>query len=142
MGYSSEVAYLIEGSKEDIISFITKVRLLGGPASEALKEVTVGAYDEGDLYIAFEARGVKWYPDFDDVKSHEELWNLAEDETNEDGLQAFSGAFCRVGEDTNDLEERNFGDDVPYDRVYITRGVGADVNIGDEHDIRKTLGVE
>lgn len=47
----------------------------------------------------------KWYPDYDDVKAWDELWESMQK------VEGISGYFCRVGEEANDIEEHNFGDD-------------------------------
>jgi len=46
----------------------------------------------------------KWYPDYDDVKAWNELWESMQD------IEGISGYFCRVGEQANDIEEMEFGD--------------------------------
>ena len=47
----------------------------------------------------------KWYPDYDDVKAWDELWESMQK------VEGISGYFCRVGEEQNDIEEMEFGDD-------------------------------
>jgi len=51
----------------------------------------------------------KWYPDYDDVQAWNELWNSMQD------IEGISGYFCRVGEETDDIETEEFGDDPCYD---------------------------
>ena len=51
----------------------------------------------------------KWYPDYDDVKAWNELWSSMQD------IEGISGYFCRVGEETDDVETDEFGDDPCYD---------------------------
>ena len=47
----------------------------------------------------------KWYPDYDDVKAWDELWESMQK------VEGISGYFVRVGEEQNDIEEMEFGDD-------------------------------
>jgi hypothetical protein len=51
----------------------------------------------------------KWYPDYPDVQAWEEMWENMQD------IEGISGYFCRVGEDTDDVETDEFGDDPCYD---------------------------
>ena len=51
----------------------------------------------------------KWYPDYEDVKAWNEMWENMQD------IEGISGYFVRVGEETNDIEEMEFGDDPCYD---------------------------
>ena len=47
----------------------------------------------------------KWYPDYDDVKAWDELWESMQK------VEGISGYFVRVGEEQADIEEMEFGDD-------------------------------
>ena len=47
----------------------------------------------------------KWYPDYDDVKAWDELWESMQE------VEGISGYFVRVGEEQADIEEMEFGDD-------------------------------
>jgi len=51
----------------------------------------------------------KWYPDYQDVQAWENLWNQMQE------IEGISGYFCRVGEETNDIETEEFGEDPCYD---------------------------
>jgi len=54
----------------------------------------------------------KWYPDYDDVKAWNELWEQMQD------IEGISGYFVRVGEENDDIEEMQFGDDPCYDHFH------------------------
>jgi len=54
----------------------------------------------------------KWYPDYEDVKAWDELWNSMQD------IEGISGYFCRVGEEIGDIETHEFGDDPCTDHFY------------------------
>ena len=51
----------------------------------------------------------KWYPDYEDVKAWNEMWENMQD------IEGISGYFVRVGEERGDIEEMEFGDDPCYD---------------------------
>ena len=62
--------------------------------------------------FVFYAQSWKWYPDYDVVQAWNELWDMMQ------GVKGISGLFARVGEETDDIEEDNFGDDVDFDMFY------------------------
>jgi hypothetical protein len=64
----------------------------------------------GEFY--FKASQWKWYPDYDIVQAWNELWEQMQE------VEGISGLFNRVGEETDDIEEDNFGDDVDFDMFY------------------------
>ena len=51
----------------------------------------------------------KWYPDYPDVMAWDEMWDAMQD------IEGISGYFCRVGEETDDIVQIEFGDDPCYD---------------------------
>ena len=54
----------------------------------------------------------KWYPDYDDVKAWDELWESMQE------IEGISGYFCRVGEELDDIEEKEFGEHPCHDFFY------------------------
>ena len=62
--------------------------------------------------FVFHAENWKWYPDYDAVQAWKDLWEQMQ------GVEGISGLFNRVGEETDDIEEDNFGDDVDFDMFY------------------------
>jgi hypothetical protein len=72
------------------------------------------------LALQFGADQVKWYPDYDDVKCHRALWEkaMARDDSNEG---VCDGYFARIGEESGDIEEKQFGQEPPYDYINIVR---------------------
>lgn len=54
----------------------------------------------------------KWYSEYDDVKAWEELWHQME------SIEGISGYFCRVGEELDDIEEKEFGEHPCHDFFY------------------------
>jgi hypothetical protein len=67
-------------------------------------------WDDGQFI--FYGSDWKWYPEYDEVKAWDELWNQMQ---NVDGI---SGYFCRVGEEIDDIETHEFGDDPCTDHFY------------------------
>jgi len=59
----------------------------------------------------------KWYPDYDDVKAWDELWESMQK------MEGISGYFCRVGEEHGDTEQDEFGDDPCTDFFYPVSGL-------------------
>ena len=51
----------------------------------------------------------KWYPDYPDVMAWDEMWEQMQ------AIEGISGYFCRVGEETDDIVQIEFGDDPCYD---------------------------
>jgi hypothetical protein len=126
MGYRSTVAYKIAfNMKEDFWGFIAEAKLdpetslcFDNKENEDKFEV-----DEEKYEIRFLAEDWKWYDDYPEVKAHEALFNKAE-ERDEEGIEV-DGAFCRIGEESDDNHERYFGND-PYEMVCISRQVIVD----------------
>lgn len=126
MGYRSEVAYKIKfEKKEDFWGFIAEAKL--DPDTALCFEEEEKPYFEvleDEYEIRFYCDSVKWYSEYDEVKAHEALFDKARQRCDEDDV-AVDGAFCRVGEEMEDLTEEYFGTD-PYDMVRISRGVSID----------------
>ena len=126
MGYRSTVAYKIAfNMKEDFWGFIAEAKLdpetalcFDNKENEDKFEV-----DEEKYEIRFLAEDWKWYDDYPEVKAHEALFNKAEERDSE-GIEV-DGAYCRVGEESDDNHERYFGND-PYEMVCISRQVIVD----------------
>jgi hypothetical protein len=53
--------------------------------------------------------GWKWYPDYEDVKEFHKMFEAME------SIEGISGYFLRVGEESGDVDQREFGDDPCYD---------------------------
>ena len=59
----------------------------------------------------------KWYPDYEDVKAWDKLWESMQN------IEGISGYFCRVGEEHGDTEQDEFGDDPCTDFFYPVSGL-------------------
>ena len=126
MGYRSTVAYKIKFEKaDDFWGFIAEAKL--DPETQLCfndkDNPECFVVDEEKYEISFLAEDWKWYEDYPEVKAHEALFNKAEDRDS-DGVEV-DGAYCRIGEESDDNHERYFGND-PYDMVRISRQVVVD----------------
>ena len=54
----------------------------------------------------------KWYESFPDVQAWNDLWDQMRE------IKGISGYFCRVGEEIDDIEEREFGEHPCHDFFY------------------------
>ena len=78
---------------------------------------TPDAYGWADGVFILYGSDWKWYESYDDVKAWEELWEQMQ------GVKGVSGYFCRVGEEYNDIEEREFGEDPCYEHFRPYTGI-------------------
>jgi len=146
MGYRSDVGYKIKFDnwiewKPDIPvearQSLTPKDLFNTFLAEAkVKEETKLCFDDDDgafeidmdnLAITFFAESVKWYESYSDVQCHEALLDLANEwiaqheEDNRLRNSPIRWGFVRVGEEADDIEEKNNNDG--YELVYLTRGI-------------------
>jgi len=122
MGYRSEVAYTIrfttddERAKQSFYTFIAEAKAKAATApcfNEEQKNWSGGngfIVDEGRYRINFSAEDVKWYPDYNDVKCHDALIELADEWANdEDNHSEIAYMFLRIGEEYDDIEHKEGG---------------------------------
>ena len=138
MGYRSEVAYTIrftsddERAKQSFYTFIAEAKARAATAlcfsEEQAKWGNDGGFivDEGRYRINFSADHVKWYTDYPEVKCHEALIELADEWANdEDNHSELAYVFLRIGEQSDDIEEK-FGGDYDFDWMQINRSISRD----------------
>ena len=75
-----------------------------------------------DGYFVLYGSDWKWYPDYSDVQAWNELWYSMRQ------VEGISGYFCRVGEESDDIEEHNFGDDPCYEFFHTYSALSFDGN--------------
>jgi len=125
MGYRSEVAYKIKfEKKDDFWGFIAEAKL--DPETALCFHEDEEDYFkvlEDEYEIRFYCDSVKWYESYPEVMAHQALWDKAS-ERDDEGIEV-SGAFCRIGEETEDMVEEYFGED-PYEMVRISRSLEID----------------
>lgn len=130
MGYRSDVAYKIKfEKKEDFWGFIAESKLDPETAPCFTDEHEFDPdygfdVDEENFEVRFLANHVKWYDEYPEVKAHMNLWYKAQERCDEEQVEV-EGAFCRIGEESDDTAEEYFGED-PYDMVRISRQVVVD----------------
>ena len=127
MGYRSDVAYTIRFKTEQAYRLFileAKAKDLGSCFSDDNSPYDEAECDDKRWRINFHAQSTKWYPSDPAVAMHEKLLALADEWIDSDdhvkikdgGLEAdiepyrLGYIYVRVGEDTNDVEERSNGD--------------------------------
>lgn len=150
MGYRSEVGYVIsfdknimwtdEATDEDkkltgegiFNTFITEAKANEDTKLCFNEDESPLEVDHENLILKFYVSDWKWYDDYDDVKCHERLLDLAEeyiDAQNSNKAMrnlTISWGFVRIGEETDDIETKYGGDD-GYSLLYPTRSIEFEV---------------
>lgn len=150
MGYRSEVGYVISFNEDiewtelatDEDKKLTGADIFNTFLTEAKSnEDTKLCFDEDEspleidkerLVLKFYVDDWKWYDDYDEVKCHERLLDLAEEyidaQNNNQAMKSLtiSYGFVRVGEETEDIDTRYGGDD-GYSLIYPTRSIQFEV---------------
>ena len=128
MGYRSDVAYMITFHKpEDYWGFVAEAKC--DPETQLCFTDEGFKQNDEKLAIMFSADSVKWYPDYEDVKCHRALWEKALDR-DDMVKETCDGYFARIGEETDDIEEKQFGIEPPYDYINIHRSIRTYFNEG------------
>ena len=137
MGYRSDVAYTIRFTDEASYRLFiaeAKAKDLGGCFKNDTAYYDEAECDDERWRINFRANGVKWYESFTDVMLHEKLIALAADWVNTDTHDEKRGSlapyrvsfiFIRIGEDTDDIEERH-GGDYEWEWLQVSRQIVSD----------------
>ena len=142
MGYRSDVAYTIRFTSEEAYRLFileAKAKDLGScfKDDEALWEEAT--CDDKKWQINFSVQHVKWYESYPDVAMHEKLLALADEwieqadhvAVKDGNLEAdikpyrVGYVFVRVGEDSNDVEERAAGNG-DYEWLSVSRQIVGD----------------
>ena len=112
MGYRSDVGIVVWAEEPDTIdellavyAMVPSVQKFGG-ADELGWERFNTKFGAG-LRCLLE--GVKWYKGYDDVQATEEIFSLVNAFYEERGLTV-GARIIRVGEDSDDIEFRDYGD--------------------------------
>lgn len=144
MGYRSTVAYTIRFTP-------TTSNNVDSPTDEELKECKSSFYcflaeakakfsgafgdglivDEGNMALNFLAYDVKWYESYGDVQVHEDLISLSKEWAEESdvpfkgGNKHIGGIFMRIGEETDDIVQEEWGE-ADWDWMRIHREIVCD----------------
>jgi len=116
MGYRSEVAYELRGNKETLLAGLCTLRLDGDAIMKAaLDELRYKDVSDKELIVRYHQENIKWYQEYTDVAAHCEIFSHFEDiyhDKEPSAKECIHGSFIRIGEDTNDVEENYFGDEI------------------------------
>lgn len=133
MGYRSSVVCLMYGNNDIGDNTIVKEFVRSN-----VEVYTSGRGDEGNYIrdafdysgwgVKFECQDWKWYDSYPDVQFLEQLFDEFEEAFIGDDASntAYALEFVRIGEDTDDIEERMRG--AIEGRTYITRCISVDGN--------------
>ena len=76
--------------------------------------------------IVFAESGLKWYDNYKDVQAHERLYELMEEYAEQYGSETMenpvSCSFTRIGEESDDIEQRGSGFD-PWSIMSVYSGI-------------------
>jgi hypothetical protein len=146
MGYRSDVAYgvrvdevnLGENATEEeknlsadgiFLLMLTEMQQdeVAGKCFDSTYDINVYlTVNKENRTIAFYEDGLKWYESYADVKAHERLYEIAEEYAEQYGSETMNNpvscAFIRIGEETDDVEERGGGYD-PWNIMYVSRSI-------------------
>lgn len=106
--------------KSDYWGFVAEAKL--DPETSACFDDEGFKQNDEHSALQFGADQVKWYPDYEDVKCHKALW-LKALEREEQSHNVCDGYYVRIGEEIDDIEEKYFGDDPPFDYINIERSI-------------------
>ncbi len=136
MGYRSTVGMVIR-TGDDQQKFREMLALLKseGLLAEMEKEWNDDDWGYDGERFVFYVEDVKWYDSFRAIKLVEEIWARFEDALPDEQTDAlpdeqtdelWSGMFCRIGEDSTDVEEVYMGYSPPFDELQINRFIEMD----------------
>ena len=115
MGYRSQVVLAV--SKE-AYALLTTVIARGGDVAELFDTqngyVEIQHNYEADDSVAYLWDSIKWYEDYPAIRAIENFMAQLENSEMEEHYR-----FVRVGEDSNDNEERGYG----FENIYIDRSI-------------------
>ena len=134
MGYRSLVAYTIrfvgnddKKSEQSFNTFLCEAKAKI-PALWAGEEDSINEWLEIDMtkwqFNFHTPHDIKWYPDYDEVKAHMALWDLAR-EFNEDSECFVVGQYIEIGENEDDVTKKEFGD-LEEDYIRLNREIVCD----------------
>lgn len=105
MSYRSDIRMLISGPKDELLAAFASF-VLEGVQKEWLDDFIIADDGPGQAVAILGHGGTnwKWYDAYEDVQAYERIWNYFSGRDD-----VFLGAFVRVGEDSEDVEQRYFG---------------------------------
>ena len=135
MGYRSDVAYTIRFTdtgdntlaRQSFYTFLAEAKANPDTAGCFTEEEShYLIIDEEKMQLNFYIDYVKWYPEYPDVKCHNQLVDLVRDWIeNKDAEGVIGYMFCRIGEESNDIDE-HFGGNWDSSWVNLVREIEID----------------
>ena len=112
MGYRSQVLMRIESP--NLKEIILEMALTSKINWSAIKTTWVDSLQFNTTRIELQLDQMKWYDTYEEVRMIESFWSYMEDVEIEEGKRdhqnySLDGVFLRIGEDTNDIEEKFIG---------------------------------
>ena len=73
-------------------------------------------WHDKEFVLKFSLEDVKWYPSYPDVQMFEAMLREFDvlDDGSDAGIPGYCTEFIRIGEETDDVEERHTGDNNQY----------------------------
>lgn len=127
MGYRSDVLVLIYPDAETKAQAQEKYGQLKVLMATTFKAVSDEFGDpymvwmDNDCVLKFELESVKWYPSYPDVQMFEAMLGELRDE-----IEGYCTEFVRIGEESDDTEERHTGENNQY-YLQVRRSIDCNV---------------
>jgi hypothetical protein len=121
MGYRSDLVVLIYPDTDtyivaDAAPKYEQLKLLMGTTFKHIVEHFGDPYmtwiDESHV-LKFKLDDVKWYPSYPDVQMFEKMLAVFNGD-DADGIEGYCTEFIRIGEESDDIEQRSSGDNCEY----------------------------
>jgi hypothetical protein len=122
MGYRSDLVVLIypDTDTETKTDAAPKYEQLKVLLATTFKDVVADQYfescrtwiDESHV-LKFKFDSVKWYPSYSDVQMFEKMLAVFNGD-DADGIEGYCTEFIRIGEESDDIEQRSSGDNCEY----------------------------
>ena len=127
MGYRSDVAYTIRFANEEAYHLFILEAKANPATAGCFPPNNTGTWeecicDEGRKRIDFHVRDVKWYESYPDVQGFEQA--MRKFESLADDGDKWLWEFVRLGENLDDVEERNSYNSEPL--LYVSRSIECD----------------
>jgi len=132
MGYRSNVMALIYPdacvSEEQVLEKYEQLKVLMATTFKAVVDEFGDphmTWMHKDHALMFSLEDVKWYPSYPDVQMFEQMMEAFNADSSDD-VPGYCTEFVRVGEESDDVEERHTGDNNQY---YLSVRRSIDCNI-------------
>lgn len=120
MGYRSDLVVLIYPDTETKTDAAPAYEQLKVLLATTFKDVVADKYFESCMtwideshVLKFKFDSVKWYPSYSDVQMFEKMLAVFNGD-DADGIEGYCTEFIRIGEESDDIEQRSSGDNCEY----------------------------